>query len=109
MDECIFCKIIRKEIPSNIVLETDDLVAFPDLHPASDVHILVVPKEHIIGVESLSEKHGAILSKVYKAIQELVDKNRLGGKYRIVTNGSEVRHVDHLHFHLLGGRWKRMV
>ncbi len=110
MDNCIFCKIINKEIPKEFVFESGNLVAFLDINPSADVHILIVPKKHISGVEDLNESHGALLSEIYKAISQLVTENNLEDNlYRVVVNGGKAQHVPHLHFHLLGGNWKKMV
>ena len=108
--DCIFCKIINREIPSNIVYETDELVAFPDINPSADMHILIVPKEHINGIQDLTTRQAILLAKIYVAANDLVRKNNLeSDSYRVVVNGGKAQHVPHLHFHLLGGQWKRMV
>ena len=110
MDNCLFCKIIKREIPSNIVHETDSLVVFPDINPSADVHLLIVPKEHIESVLSLAPEHGVLLSEVYGVVKKLVDENKLREDlYRVVVNGGKAQHVPHLHFHLLGGQWKKFV
>lgn len=110
MDDCIFCKIIRKEIPKDFEYESNKVVAFLDINPSADLHILIVPKEHIGGVEDLNESHGGLLSEIYKAVNKLVAKNNLQEDlYRIVANGGKAQHVPHLHFHLLGGQWKKFV
>lgn len=110
MDGCIFCKIIKKEIPSNIVHETGSLVAFPDINPSADTHILIVPKKHINGVQDLTLEDGEILSQVYQVANQLVSEYNLSDKqYRVVVNGGKAQHVPHLHFHLLGGNLKKLV
>lgn len=108
--DCLFCKIIKREIPSNIVYETDSLIVFPDINPSAEIHLLVVPKEHIGGIGDLILDHGQILSEVYKTINKLVlDNNLKDNLYRVVVNGGKAQHIPHLHFHLLGGQWKKMV
>lgn len=108
--DCLFCKIIRRELPATIVHETDELVAFPDVNPSADTHILIVPKEHISGVQDLTDHQAGLLAKIYLTANELVRKNNLeSNPYRIVVNGGKAQHVPHLHFHLLGGQWKKMV
>ncbi|MBI2196875.1 HIT domain-containing protein [Candidatus Daviesbacteria bacterium] len=110
MDDCIFCKIIRKEIPKEFSFESDTLVAFPDINPSADIHILIVPREHIGGIADLNESHGKLLTEIYKAVNQLVKSNNLQDDlYRVVVNGGKAQHVPHLHFHLLGGQWKKMV
>lgn len=110
MDDCLFCKIIKREIPSNIVYETDSLVVFPDINPAAEVHLLIVPKTHIKEVGEVREEHGNLLTEVYGVVNKLVKENNLTEDlYRVVVNGGRAQHIPHLHFHLLGGQWKKMV
>ncbi len=110
MKDCIFCKIIKKEIPSNIIYESDDLVAFPDINPSADIHLLIVPKEHIGGIGEITQNHALLLAEVYRIINKLVQENNLRDQfYRVVVNGGKAQHVPHLHFHLLGGNIKKMV
>lgn len=110
MDNCIFCQIAKKEIPSNIIYESDALVAFPDINPSADIHILIVPKIHIGGISDIDDKDSKLLSQVYSVINQLVKENNLtDNSYRVVVNGGRAQHVPHLHFHLLGGNWKKMV
>ncbi|MBI2086011.1 HIT domain-containing protein [Candidatus Daviesbacteria bacterium] len=110
MDDCIFCKIIRKEIPKDLGYESENLVAFADINPSADIHLLIVPKEHIAGVSDLDETCGSLLTEVYKVANKLVNDNNLTDKaYRVVVNGGKAQHVPHLHFHLLGGQLKKLV
>lgn len=110
MEDCIFCKIIKKEIPSNIVYETDSIVVFPDINPAAETHLLIVPKDHIGGMKDLKDQHGKLLSEIYQVANKLVSEYNLSDNlYRIVVNGGKAQHVPHIHFHLLGGNWKKMV
>lgn len=110
MQDCLFCKIIKKVIPSNIIYETNSLVVFPDINPAADVHILIVPKQHIGGMNDLNEEHSELLTEIYSVVNKLVKENNLTDDlYRVVVNGGKAQHVPHLHFHLLGGQWKKMV
>ncbi len=110
MAGCIFCKIIKKEIPSNIVLEDDDIIAFHDIHPSADIHILIVPKVHIESFRDLEVHHKDVLLKVYEVATKLVDQFNLGDRaYRVVVNGGKAQEIPHLHFHFLGGNWKKNV
>lgn len=110
MDDCIFCKIIKKEIPAKIVYCSDILIAFPDTNPSADIHILIVPKEHIRGVGNIGKEHGRLLSEVYSTANQLVKENSLNNEaFRVVVNGGKAQHVPHLHFHLLGGALRKMV
>ena len=110
MNDCIFCKIVKKEIPSNLVYESDTIVAFPDINPSADVHFLIVPKEHIGSASDIGEENANLLVEVYQTVNKLVEDNNLkDNSYRVVVNGGKAQHVPHLHFHLLGGNWKKMV
>lgn len=110
MDSCIFCKIIKGEIPKEFDFESENLVVFPDIDPSADLHLLIVPKKHVSGMRDLTEKDAQLLTEVYQVVNKLVDQNSLTDKlYRVVVNGGKAAHVPHLHFHLLGGQWKKMV
>ncbi len=107
MDDCIFCKIIKKEIPSNIVYESDDIIAFRDVNPVAPVHILVIPKKHLNSVLDLNVEDEMLVGKIYMVInkiakQEGIDKTG----FRIVVNCGEDggQEVKHLHFHIIGGK-----
>ena len=110
MQDCIFCKIISGEIPKQFNFESDSLVVFPDIHPSADIHLLIVPKEHIETIGEIGENHGNLLTDVYKSVNKLVEENNLTkDSYRVVVNGGKAQHVPHLHFHLLGGQWKKFI
>ena len=110
MNDCIFCKIINKEIPKEFSYESENLVVFPDINPSADLHILIVPKQHVGSVLEIGKEHGGLLTEVYQVVKKLVEDNGLANSsYRVVVNGGKAQHVPHLHFHLLGGKWKRMV
>lgn len=110
MDDCIFCKIINKEIPKEFTLETETILAFPDINPSADIHILIVPKQHIAGIQDLDKINEELLADIYLVANQLVKQYNLEDNlYRVVVNGGKAQHVPHLHFHLLGGSWKKMV
>ncbi len=108
MDDCIFCKIAQKELSSEVVYETNEVIAFRDVAPVAPTHILLIPKKHIQSLSQLEKNDRAdLMPKMYDAIDELVKKEGLNEKgYRVVSNtGKEGgQTVNHLHFHLLGGR-----
>lgn len=106
MDNCLFCKIANKEIPSTVVYEDEDLFAFRDIDPQAPVHILLIPKVHIASARELTEQHAALLAKAFTVAAKLAQDEGLDNGYRIVTNiGADGgQSVEHLHFHLLGGR-----
>ena len=106
MSDCLFCKIIAGEIPSDKVYEDDYVYAFRDLYPQAPVHILVVPKEHIASAADLNSTNSHSAAKCFEAITEIAKSEGLEKGFRVVTNsgpdGNQT--VFHLHFHLLGGK-----
>lgn len=120
MDNCIFCKIAAKQIPSKIIHEDDDLLAFHDINPAAAVHFLIVPKKHIATLADCTEVDGALLSKMSllapKLAQQLgcgysaPDGQPQGGFKTLFNTGPDGgQEVYHLHMHVIGGPrpWKR--
>ncbi len=105
--DCIFCSIAEKKIPSTIVYEDENFLAFKDINPEAPVHILVIPKKHIKSVDHVQEEDLAVLNKIYFVIQKITKEQGISETgYRVVTNvgGDGGQTVDHLHFHILGGR-----
>lgn len=103
--DCLFCKIIKKEIPAKIVFEDDQSLAFRDINPQSPTHILVIPKKHFLNISEMSEQDTSLVGHLHLVMKELAQKEGLTD-FRIVTNnGAGVgQSVWHLHFHLMGGR-----
>ena len=107
MDDCLFCRIAAGKIPSNKAYEDDQVLAFYDIAPQAPVHVLVVPKKHISGVNDLSAEDVALLGHVFLVIQKLVRELKIDESgYRVVVNSGRdgQQSVPHLHFHVLGGR-----
>ena len=107
MDNCLFCKIAGGQIPSNIVYQDEDVVAFEDINPQAPHHILLIPRRHISSIADLTEEDDALLGKLFMVTTRLAHKLGLDERgYRFVTNvGPDAgQSVFHLHFHLLGGR-----
>ncbi|MBT9258726.1 MAG: histidine triad nucleotide-binding protein [Clostridiales bacterium] len=105
-EDCVFCRIVRGELPSQKVWESDKVLAFRDIHPVAPVHVLVIPKEHIAGIEGAREDHASLLGELLLAAQNVAEKEGLKDGYRLVINqGTHGRQtVAHLHLHVLGGR-----
>ncbi len=104
---CLFCKIAAREIPADVVRESDRLLAFRDLNPQAPTHILIIPKEHIRSIAEIEEGHGDLLADVAQAATQLARAEEIDESgWRLVTNvGPDAgQSVFHLHFHLLGGR-----
>lgn len=107
MQDCVFCKIINKEIPSNVVYEDDEILAFEDIHPLTPVHILVIPKKHISSLNEINGENVDIISKIYLVINKIAEMKNVRDKgFRIVVNCGEEggQEVQHLHFHILAGK-----
>ena len=106
MEDCIFCKIIKKEISSDIVYEDSDIIAFKDIQPAAPIHILVIPKKHIPSLVELEKEDEIVIGRIYTVINKIAEEQGVKEKgYRVIVNcgkdgGQEVKHV---HFHLLAG------
>ena len=105
MSDCLFCRIIAGEIPSNKVYEDDQCFAFYDIAPQAPTHFLVIPKAHTSSVSAVSEENSAVVAHIFEVIAKLTKE--LGVEsYRVVSNIGEQagQSVFHLHFHVLGGR-----
>ena len=105
MSDCLFCKIIAGEIPSNKVFEDDQCLAFYDIDPQAPTHFLVIPKAHIPSVAGVSEENAAVVAHIFAVIAQQCKKLGLDS-YRVVSNIGEQagQSVPHLHFHVLSGR-----
>jgi histidine triad (HIT) family protein len=104
--DCLFCRIVAGEIPSDRVHEDDDVIAFRDIAPRAPTHVLVIPRRHIPDAHALTESDGDLLAKLFTVVRQVADEEGLANGYRVVTNvGPESgQTVFHLHLHLLGGR-----
>lgn len=103
---CLFCRIVAGEIPSDRVHEDDDVFAFRDINPQAPTHVLVVPRRHVAGVDALTDEDGELLGRLYSAVRAVARREGISGAYRVVSNEGEEagQSVFHLHLHLLGGR-----
>ena len=104
--ECIFCKIINKEIPSKVLYEDEEIIAFEDIAPLAPVHVLIIPKIHIPSLVELTEENSKVISKIYLIANKIAEEKGIKEKgFRVSVNcgedGGQV--VKHIHFHLLGG------
>lgn len=107
MENCIFCKIIKGEIPCEKVYEDDLVLSFKDLNPEAPVHVLIIPKKHIASTNDLKEEDANIIFAIFEAAKKIAVKLGIADSgYRIVNNCGEDagQTVQHMHFHLLGGR-----
>ena len=103
--DCIFCSIIKGEIPSKKVYEDEACYAFLDINPQAKVHCLVVPKEHIASADAIDADNADAVAKIFTVIPKIAAELGLVNGYRVVTNIGEdgCQSVKHLHFHILGG------
>ena len=107
MENCLFCKIIKGEIPSSKVYEDDEILAFNDINPVAPIHILVIPKKHITSLAYMQKEDEEIVGKIYGVINKIAEEQGIKEKgYRVIVNCGEDggQEVMHLHFHLLAGK-----
>ena len=108
MKDCIFCKIARHEIPKDFAYEDTEVMAFADINPIKEIHILIVPKKHIkdfidIKDEALPAGRQGLMTKLKNVGQKIIKEQKLEEKgYRIVVNGGGAQIIDHLHLHIIG-------
>ena len=107
MSEDLFLKIIEREIPADIVYETEEVLAFRDINPQAPVHVLIIPKAHIRTVNDIEQDQAELIGKLYLAAKEIARNENLADEgYRLVMNCNRAagQLVFHIHLHLLGGR-----
>lgn len=104
--DCLFCKIVAGEIPSETVLESDSALAFRDINPGAPTHVLVIPKRHVASAHELTVADGDEVAGLFDMIGQVAEQEGIADGYRVVTNvGAKAgQSVFHLHLHVLGGR-----
>lgn len=107
LENCIFCKIARKEIPAKLLYEDEFVLGFHDVNPVAPTHVLVIPKKHIHSLNEISPEDGTLLGKIFFAIQKLaIDLGFAEEGYRVINNvgkhGGQT--VFHIHFHIIAGK-----
>lgn len=103
-DDCIFCKIVKGDIPSNKVYEDETLIAFHDIRPIAPVHFMIVPKQHVAGLSDCGPEHKEVLGKILLLAPRLAEKQGLKGFRTMINTGREGgQEVFHLHVHVFGG------
>ncbi len=108
--DCIFCKIVKGEMPTPKFFENNHIIAFDDIHPKALVHVLIVPKKHIESIKYLDEIDKDLVGEIFLAAKKIAkDKNLEGYKllFNVGRQGGQL--VDHLHLHLLSGDWKNPI
>jgi histidine triad (HIT) family protein len=104
---CLFCKIIKQEIPANIVYEADDILAFEDVNPQAPVHILVIPRKHIATTLDITDDDNELIGKMHQVAAKIAQDRSVADKgFRLVMNCNRDagQTVFHIHLHLIGGR-----
>lgn len=104
---CLFCKVIAREVPANILYEDDDVLAFADIRPVAPTHALVIPKRHIVSIDEAAPEHAELLGKVMLAASHVAKEAGIqeGGWRLVINNGEHAgQSVFHIHAHVLGGR-----
>jgi histidine triad (HIT) family protein len=109
-NDCLFCKIVNREIPSEFLYEDELCVVFKDINPAAPVHLLLVPKQHIRSINDLEPEHGPLLSHLFMVAKKMAAQSGVGESgYKLLFNvekgGGQV--VFHIHLHLIAGRKKK--
>jgi histidine triad (HIT) family protein len=106
MDDCLFCKIVQGKIPSKKVYEDEHTFAFEDIDPKAPTHVLVVPKQHIVGLKEARENEAAIIGRCHLTAAKIAKDRKIENGYRTVLNvgPKSGQSVFHLHVHLIGGR-----
>ena len=106
MSNCLFCKIIAGDIPSTKVYEDDSVYAFRDINPQAPTHVLVVPKIHVEDTNGITAENSAVVAHIFEVIPQIAAAEGLVNGYRVVSNcGADAgQTVQHLHFHILGGK-----
>ena len=106
MSNCLFCKIVKGEIPSTKVYEDELVLAFRDIAPQAPTHVLVVPKTHIADCNGITAENSAVVAHIFSVIPQIAKTEGLENGYRVVSNcGDDAgQTVQHLHFHILGGK-----
>ncbi|MGM0554766.1 MAG: histidine triad nucleotide-binding protein [Myxococcota bacterium] len=104
-DDCIFCKIVDGDIPSEKVYEDDDIIAFKDANPAAPTHLLVIPREHIVNLKDAGDEHAELIGRLNLVAAQVAEDAGLSDFRLAQNNGAGAgQSVFHIHYHVLGGR-----
>lgn len=105
MTDCLFCKIVNKEIPTDIIYEDDNVLVIKDIKPLAPIHLLIIAKKHIPSVDHLAINDKELIGEMVLVAQKLARERGLDKKgYQLLFNGGGIQLIDHLHLHLLGGK-----
>jgi len=107
LEDCVFCRIVKRELPSQVVYEDEDILGFRDIRPVAPVHVLLVPKKHIASLSDLTPEDARLVGALMQSVVSYANtETALGGGYRVVINTGPAagQSVAHLHLHVLGGQ-----
>lgn len=106
MSDCLFCKILADEVPSDRVYEDEQMIVFKDIHPKAEVHLLAIPREHIASLNELDEEHDKLMGHMLRQLPKIARQQGLDDGFRTIINTGEGggQIIFHLHIHLMGGR-----
>ena len=102
MSECVFCQIVAGNSPAKIIHQDDDVVVFPSIDPKAPVHLLVIPRQHHPDLDTLSD--ASLMTKLFETAKALGNEHSPEHGYHVAINSGKQADIDHLHFHVLGGR-----
>lgn len=108
MIDCIFCKIVNRELPADIIYEDDKIMGFKNIKPESPIHLLFVPKKHIEWKDRFNEEDLLILSGLILAAKKTAIEQKISNAYKLIFNIGKTGHIPHIHLHFLGG-WKKEI
>lgn len=103
MEDCVFCKIRKGELPSTILYSDDDFMIIKDINPRAKIHLVAIPHTHVPHIEMMTEEGACVLGKIILKISHLQEELGLVGGYRLLINQGENAAVSHVHIHILGG------
>ena len=101
--ECLFCKIVNKEIPAEIIYEDDEILGFKNIEPEAPVHLLFIPKKHLEWKDDFTERELALLSKLISSAKKDAQEKNIFNACKMIFNAGKTGHISHIHLHLLGG------
>ncbi len=108
MADCLFCKIIKRKLPSDIVYENEKILGFKNIEPEAPIHLLFIPKRHIEWKDEFDEKDLQLLAGLIVAAQKIAIEQKINEAYKLIFNVGKTGHISHIHLHLLGG-WKKEI
>lgn len=103
MVDCVFCKIVKGELPATVVSETNDVIAIQNIKPVAKHHVLIIPKAHIAKFTDINLEHKEIVMQMVEVAQKLIAEKKTESGYKLIFNGGKYQAIPHLHWHLLGG------